>query len=236
MPLSVTLGRLAERKLPCGVMCIGIPLAAIALSNIYFLISYSLPPCPISYSSLTHQVVKVSATDEDSGVNSAITYAIDAGNEDERFGIDATSGQITLVRPLDRETIDSYTLVVTASDGTGNGAIDDARMAPVVKNGNGDGSQWSLTATALVKITVMDNNDNPPAFLQSADGVRRSVPEDSPPGTFVLPVTATDADRGNNAQIQYAIASGNVGRAFSIDGTTGSIYVAEQLDYETRSR
>ena len=78
------------------------------------------------------QVVKVSATDEDSGVNSEVTYGFLDGNEDGKFSIDSTSGQIILVKELDRETEDEYLLVVSATDG----------------------GLPQLNSTSLVKITV----------------------------------------------------------------------------------
>ena len=159
------------------------------------------------------QVVKVSATDEDSGVNSEIAYGFLDGNEEGKFSIDSTSGQIILVKELDRETEDEYMLVVSATDG----------------------GQPQLNSTTLVKITVTDYNDNQPVFSDYSLNTVQYIPEDRPPGTFVFPVSATDADRGNNAQISYTITDGNVGRAFNIDGATGKIYVASELDFEQRS-
>ena len=159
------------------------------------------------------QVVKVSATDEDSGVNSAIAYGFLDGNDDGKFSIDSTSGQIILVKELDRETRDEYVLVVSARDR----------------------GQPQLNSTTLVKITVTDYNDNEPVFSDYSLNTVKYIPEDRPPGTFVFPVSATDADRGNNAQISYTITDGNVGRAFNIDGATGKIYVASELDFEQRS-
>ena len=159
------------------------------------------------------QVVKVSATDKDSGVNSEIAYGFLDGNEEGKFSIDSTSGQIILVKELDRETEDEYVLVVSATDG----------------------GQPQLNSTTLVKITVTDYNDNEPVFLDYSLNTVQYIPEDRPPGTFVFPVSATDADRGNNAQISYTITDGNVGRAFNIDGATGKIYVASEVDFEQRS-
>ena len=159
------------------------------------------------------QVVKVSATDEDSGVNSEIAYGFLDGNEEGKFSIDSTSGQIILVKQLDREVKDEYVLVVSATDG----------------------GQPQLNSTTLVKITVTDYNDNEPVFSDYSLNTVQYIPEDRPPGTFVFPVSATDADRGNNAQISYTITDGNVGRAFNIDGATGKIYVASELDFDQRS-
>ena len=160
------------------------------------------------------QVVKVSATDEDSGVNSEITYNFVEGNEEGKFSIDSESGQIILIEELDREVEDQYMLLVSVTDG----------------------GQPALNSTTLVKVIVTDYNDNKPVFSDHSLNTVQYIPENRPPGTYVFPISATDADRGNNAQIAYAITDGNTGRAFSIDSATGKIYVASELDYETKSR
>ena len=160
------------------------------------------------------QVVKVSANDEDNGVNREIEYNFVEGNEEGKFSIDSTSGQIILIEELDREVEDRYILLVSAIDG----------------------GQPALNSTTLVKVIVTDFNDNKPVFSDSSLNTVQYVPENQQPGTYVFPISATDADRGSNAQITFAITDGNTGRAFSIDGATGKIYVATELDYETRSR
>ena len=70
----------------------------------------------------------VTATDADD----TLTYSITAGNDDGKFNIDGSTGEITVAGTLDRETKDEYTLTVLAS------------------NSNGE------TATATVTITVVD--------------------------------------------------------------------------------
>ncbi len=158
------------------------------------------------------QVVKVSATDDDNGQNAEISYSITDGNEDECFIIDASTGQITLAKELDRETLDIYNLIVAATDGGEN----------------------PLNSTCLVKITVTDYNDNKPIFIQEGINEVHTVPEGTPPGTLVTKVTATDADRGSNGQVSYKIVNGNTNTAFNIDSTTGRIYVAGNLDFEDK--
>ena len=61
-------------------------------------------------------VLSVTATDGDTGDNGRITYAIDGGNEGGAFVIDRTSGGIRTQMRLDREAVDAYKLVVTATD------------------------------------------------------------------------------------------------------------------------
>uniref|UniRef100_A0A674BIH0 Protocadherin-related 15b n=1 Tax=Salmo trutta TaxID=8032 RepID=A0A674BIH0_SALTR len=70
-----------------------------------------------------------------------ITYSIQSGDSHHLFELSRTSGLLVLGKPLDRETEDRYTLVVTASDGHPEG-----------------------TSTATVNIVVTDVNDNDPVF------------------------------------------------------------------------
>ena len=47
-----------------------------------------------------------------------------------------------------------------------------------------------------------------------------------------LQVEADDSDEGSNSQVSYSIVSGNVHNAFTINGSTGEIKVARDLDRE----
>ncbi len=61
----------------------------------------------------------VSAPDPDEG--DSVTYSITAGNDEGKFSIDSSGGSITVAASLDYETVSSYTLTVTASDGKEGG-------------------------------------------------------------------------------------------------------------------
>ena len=45
-----------------------------------------------------------------------VTYAINAGNEDGKFGIDADSGELSVAGALDYELSTSYSLTAKAED------------------------------------------------------------------------------------------------------------------------
>ena len=62
----------------------------------------------------------VSATDTDSGDN--LTYSITGGNETGKFGINESSGVLTVAAALDYATVSAYTLTVEVSDGNGGTA------------------------------------------------------------------------------------------------------------------
>ena len=67
-----------------------------------------------------------------------LTYSIIGGNEDGKFSVNSTNGEITVAASLDYETIFSYTLTVEVDDGRGG------------------------TATASVEISVGDVEENQP--------------------------------------------------------------------------
>ena len=161
--------------------------------------------------SIGHTITTVTATDLDSGTNGQVHYSIVSGNTNDRFDIDRTMGVITVSAGLDRETTALYSLVVMASD-----------LALIPRQ-----------TTANISITVTDVNDNSPVFNPTAYSM--DLLENTTVLSFVLRVTATDADIGTNGAINYTIRSGNLGQAFEIDATTGALTLVNSLDRETRA-
>ncbi|KAI6653368.1 hypothetical protein LOD99_3588 [Oopsacas minuta] len=146
-------------------------------------------------------------TDGDIGTNAVTSVAVDSGD----FRIDpATGTKFTLQTSgsLDRETIPSYTIVLTATD---SGTI-------------------PLNSTITCTVTVTDINDETPAFgpTQSATLAENAAVTDA-----VTTITATDADIGANARLTYEFNSGNDEGVFVIDSASGSITLQNTLDYET---
>lgn len=151
-------------------------------------------------------ILVIEATDADVGENARITFAMDDVPE---FKIDPHSGAISVIKPLDREKVAGYTVIVTAMD-------------------NG---RPPLTDSANVEIEISDVNDNPPVFKQATFNAK--VSEDTLIGTNVIQLTATDNDLGTNGQIKFALAPDHNGNdAFTIDATSGVIRTAKILDRE----
>ena len=138
-----------------------------------------------------------------------ITFELTAGNGENKFSIEGTTGWIILAKSLDRETTDSYTLTVTAKD---HGVS-------------------SLSADVTVTFNVTDINDNEPYCTSTV--YMASVNEDESATYSVQTIDCQDDDDGVNADLVYTITSGNTGTAFSIDSTTGEVEVAAALDAET---
>ncbi|XP_051876091.1 cadherin-related family member 2-like isoform X5 [Pristis pectinata] len=106
-------------------------------------------------------IVQVQAFDRDqaNSPNSEITYTIIDGDLVKYFIINGSNGVISVVKPLDRESMDVSL----------NGIINLIVQAK-------DGGNPALSSTVQVAITVEDVNDNGPVFNQSTYFV--AVPED----------------------------------------------------------
>ncbi|KAI5087641.1 protocadherin-10 isoform X2 [Silurus meridionalis] len=158
------------------------------------------------------------AFDPDVGTNSLSAYAI---TSNEHFRLDVqTQGdgsryaELVLEKPLDREKQAMHRYVLTAVDG----------------------GQPQRTGTALLVVTVLDSNDNQPIFDQSVYSV--TLRENSPVGTLVIQLNATDADEGTNGEVVYTLSSHNpphVRELFAVDARTGRVEIIGEVDYEESS-
>ncbi|KAK4875010.1 hypothetical protein RN001_011432 [Aquatica leii] len=163
-------------------------------------------------------VAHIKATDADQGNNAAIRYAIIGGNTQSQFAIDSLTGDVSLVKPLDYETLRSYRLVIRAQDG---------------------GSPARSNTTQLL-VNVRDVNDNAPRFYTSL--FQESVSESVPPNYSIVKVQAYDADEGPNADIKYTIAPrDSIGAStedfpLSVDSHSGWIYTTRELDREEQAK
>ncbi|XP_075318484.1 protocadherin-23 [Odontesthes bonariensis] len=152
-------------------------------------------------------VLQVSATDLDSEENAVVWYSLLPGPGYELFSINPYTGLITTASHLDREQQQHFTLRVQARD---SGAR-------------------PLSGTATVLCSVLDDNDNPPEFMQSS--VRISLPENLPPGV-IHTALASDPDQGENGIIYYSILGEDYRGRFTINSQTGSVSTTQVLDRE----
>ncbi|XP_023096304.2 cadherin-23 isoform X13 [Felis catus] len=152
-------------------------------------------------------VAHILASDADSGCNALLTFNITAGNRERAFSINATTGVITVNRPLDRERIPEYKLTVSVKDNPEN---------PRIARRDFD----------LLLVFLADENDNHPLFTQST--YQAEVMENSPAGTPLTvlngPILALDADLDIYAVVTYQLL-GSQGGLFDIDNSTGVVTV-----------
>ncbi|XP_014877924.1 protocadherin gamma-A11-like, partial [Poecilia latipinna] len=99
-----------------------------------------------------------------------------------------------------------------------------------------DGGTPQRSGSVNIDVTVLDANDNIPVFNQSV--YKASVVENTLKGTSVITVNATDADSGSNGLISFSLSKtkGSAADIFSIDNSTGIIYVFGEIDFEKQRR
>ncbi|KAM8848077.1 uncharacterized protein ACB058_011861 [Synchiropus picturatus] len=155
------------------------------------------------------------ALDLDEGINNVKKYEI---KPSDNFALKVTNDadgnkhvEMVLQKPLDREKQEQISLVLTAVDG----------------------GEPQMTGTMMIQITVLDVNDNAPVFTQRV--YKATITENSPKGTVVAVVTASDADRDANAKILYSITNSldNVNIYFEINDESGEVVLIGDVDYET---
>ena len=169
-----------------------------------------------------YTVVSITATDNDiTSANNDITYELltneigsGSGAGDLTplpphqttplpFTIDSMTGEISVAEgaEIDFETVTEYSLEVLATDS----------------------GEPPLTASADVLISVVNLNDEPPIFTQNQ--YTGSVSDDSIAGTFILTVSATDAD---SVGIAYSITGSEY---LDIDSFTGEVTLKMPVDF-----
>ncbi|KAG9267501.1 cadherin-related family member 1-like isoform X2 [Astyanax mexicanus] len=92
-----------------------------------------------------------------------------------------------------------------------------------------------FSATADIIIHLLDTNDNTPKF--STDYYIARIPENSPGGSNVVSITATDPDSGLWGEVKYSIY-GSGADLFLIHPTSGIVYTQPwaTLDAEVKSK
>lgn len=145
------------------------------------------------------------------GFNGDLLYVISNGDFDSVFKIDTWSGELFIDASLDREETTDYLLNITVQD----------QGTPNVK-----------AVSQLLHIIVEDVNDNAPQFIKSSFSF--FFPENTPKGTPVVTLNATDPDLGLYGQVQFFLEPSDSAQDFSLNPFTGLLSVAAELDRETK--
>uniref|UniRef100_A0A8C6SP95 Cadherin domain-containing protein n=1 Tax=Neogobius melanostomus TaxID=47308 RepID=A0A8C6SP95_9GOBI len=154
------------------------------------------------------------ADDSDVGLNYIQKYSL---KPSDHFKLEMQSQsdgsqfvEMVLITPLDREKDEEHALVLVASDG----------------------GTPPRSGTARIHITVLDINDNAPVCSKQV--YKAEVQENSPVGTVVTAVSATDADKGVNGEVTFTFAhvDQEAKNLFDVDKKTGQIKITGSLDYE----
>ncbi|XP_067121913.1 cadherin-23-like isoform X2 [Centruroides vittatus] len=153
-------------------------------------------------------VIKINATDADSGEKGTVYFKLsDLDNDDHYFQMEKETGKITVLKDLDREIQEIYTINVQAYDN------------PFDR----DDQNINLTQ---VKITLIDINDNKPE-IKSNEGCWR-IPETHGIKEDIGIITATDRDKEGtpNSKIEFFIINSEY---FDIT-LNGTLFVKSSLE------
>uniref|UniRef100_A0A3B4WCM2 Protocadherin alpha-C2-like n=1 Tax=Seriola lalandi dorsalis TaxID=1841481 RepID=A0A3B4WCM2_SERLL len=155
------------------------------------------------------------AVDQDVGSNSVKTYRL---SESDYFTTEIQTGRdgskfadLILKKKLDREQQAVHYLILTAVDG----------------------GMPSRSGTASIIVHVLDTNDNAPTFDEDSHNI--TIMENSPTGSLVIHLNATDMDEGSNSDLIYSYSlytSEKTQETFNLNPSTGEITVKGVLNYE----
>ena len=135
-----------------------------------------------------------------------VQYTIAGGDLSQSFDIDPDSGKLKLVKPLDREQLETFDLYIGAFEYGSEGQ----------------------TSYHMINVKVVDTNDNGPQFEN--DYLQAEVMEEQFPPVTVIKVTAVDADTGVNGEVKYRLLD-HLDK-FDIDSDSGEITTNVKLDRE----
>ncbi|XP_007937221.1 protocadherin beta-6 [Orycteropus afer afer] len=158
----------------------------------------------------------VSATDRDSGTNAQVTYSL-LWPQDSHLpiaslvSINAANGHLFALRSLDYEALRVFEFRV--------GAVDAGSPA--------------LSSEALVRVVVVDDNDNSPFVLYPLQNgsapCTELVPRAAEAGYLVTKVVAVDGDSGQNAWLSYQLLKATEPGLFSVWAHNGEVRTGRLL-------
>ncbi|XP_060233369.1 protocadherin beta-4-like [Meriones unguiculatus] len=158
----------------------------------------------------------IRATDSDSGSNAHITYSLLPPHDlqldlHSLVSINADNGQLFALRALDYEVMQSFEFRVAATD---------------------QGSP-ALSSQVLVRVLVLDDNDNAPFVLYPLQNASVSctelLPRAAEPGYLVTKVVAVDRDSGQNAWLSFQLLKATEPGLFSMWAHNGEVRTTRLL-------
>ncbi|KAM9301979.1 neural-cadherin-like [Gastrophryne carolinensis] len=113
--------------------------------------------------------------------------------------VNGESGEVTLISTLDRESQETYQLLIREQDRAGEG--------------------WHLL---YLQLTVTDVNDESPKWMMEPFPYLAAVSPLAASGTYVYKLNAIDRDKGDNGEVEYFLLEGG-GHRFVVDRSSGWI-------------
>ncbi|XP_073520037.1 protocadherin-8 [Phyllobates terribilis] len=159
-------------------------------------------------------ITTVVARDPDLGHNGKVIYRlveseVNGAPISTYVSLDPATGAIYALRSFNYEILQQLELRVTA----------------------GDGGSPQLSSSSIIKVKIVDQNDNPPVIINpvlSNGSAEVVIPARAPHGYLITQVKAKDADEGVNAELSFSLSE--EGRhLFSINKATGELYLTADV-------
>ncbi|XP_063046834.1 protocadherin alpha-4-like [Engraulis encrasicolus] len=160
-------------------------------------------------------IALVSVSDADGGKNGIVTCLV---RNKVPFKLDLNyKNYYSLVvdGPLDRETVSAYNVSITATD---------------------EGTP-PLSSSHVITVAIADVNDNAPRFAEPVINVY--IKENSPVGTVMTTVSASDADINENSHMTYSILDitnsnsvASISSLVNINSVTGDLSNLQSFNFE----
>ena len=142
------------------------------------------------------------------GITTLTLFLAESGLPSSEFEISSATGEISSSVSLDFENVQQYSLIVTATDG---------------------GSP-RMSSSQNFTVFVSDVNDNPPVFEQEAYNITLSESLQVP--AVILVLTASDADSGSNADVEFRLVSVEPPHNLFMLSLNGELQVSSSLDFD----
>ncbi|XP_061044251.1 protocadherin beta-1 [Eubalaena glacialis] len=159
---------------------------------------------------------KVHAEDLDLGENAQITYSLLPPKSGDLsvfayISINSDNGKLYALRTMDYEAIQDFQFVVKSTDG----------------------GFLSLSSQVIVRVVVLDDNDNCPMILYPLQNgtlpCNDLVPRSAEAGYLVTKVVAVDGDSGQNSWLSYHLFKATDPGLFSVQQKNGEIRTLRQI-------
>lgn len=154
---------------------------------------------------------KLEATDEDVGQNGTVYFKLQSPTSLNKVTVTQT-GYLSIEGVIDRERQPDFNFDVVAYDG----------------------GMPSLSSVAMVKVNILDINDNSPSFSHPREpGLVVNISKPTTVGSTITTVTASDPDYRENGTVTYSIQRPVRPDLFKLDDTTGTLILLRPIEKES---
>ncbi|XP_069753899.1 uncharacterized protein [Narcine bancroftii] len=168
-------------------------------------------------------IFSMSAFDQDVGENARLNFSIlpslvENSSIASYITINSENGVLFAQRSFDYEQLKEFKVYVQ---------VHDSGFPP-------------LTSNASVHVAILDQNDNAPVIvnplLKYGSTATDTISRFAEPGNLVIKVSATDADAGQNARLNYFIFEATHPNLFTISTGTGEIWTIRGFESKDASK